>query len=611
MSRSLRNLLGPCFFRAVTAVALCALIMFNGILPVASASPRRAGFAHWVTVDDVQAISANEAARFLEQASFGPVFTTDPNDPNYNLSVAHVQVVGFDGWINEQFQTPTNPAFGNGSNYPDPGDPPLCLDDAGAGGICWYGNRPATCTNGGASTCDRDNFTAWYLQNTFFFNALTGPDQLRQRVAWALSQIDVVSEQTIGQSSWMTPYIQIFDRDAFGNFRNLLYDITVNPAMGEYLNMRGNSKANVNENYAREILQLFSVGLNLLNPNGTVQRDSSGNPIPTYSQETITNFARVFTGWNLDQQIAAGVPNYRDPMIVASRTNHDTGSKALLSGLVLDGSDSAEVELNKALDNIFNHPNVGPYIGKLLIQQLVTSNPSPAYVGRVTAAFNDDGTDAHVRGNMQAVIKAILLDSEARNAPTDATFGHLREPVLYITNTLRALGIGFPDGTYSTDFTLGDQFLPGSAIHNLRMDQDVFRPPTVFSYYPPDNVLQLAGGGTLVAPEFGIQSTSTALSRINFMQDVAFHQMPTNAKNSPIGTWIDTTQYEPEATGDASALLDDLNNRLMHGTMSGGLRSAVQAQVTAIPETDPNGLTTRVQEAIYLIASSSEYQVER
>ncbi|HXN24850.1 MAG TPA: DUF1800 domain-containing protein [Candidatus Dormibacteraeota bacterium] len=637
MSRSVRTLVCPYFFRMLTAFGLCALLMLNGMPPLALAAPVPARGASRVHVmlagyglplskaarlsgpaaDDIL-IEVNDAVRFLEQATFGPTFG-DATNPN---SVAHVQLVGFAAWLSEQFNAPVtypdDPAVPNvGVNYPNPADPGLCNDDVvgGAGGICFMGNRPDLCTNNGPSTCQRDNFTAWYLQNIFFQNALLGPDQLRQRIAWSLSQIDVVSQQTIDHANYMVPYIQVFDRDAFGNFRQLLYDITVNPAMGQYLDMRGNSKTNVNENYAREILQLFSVGLNLLNPDGTVQLDTDGNAKPTYSQDTITAFARVFTGWNLDLQLAPGVPNYRDPMIVANRNNHDTGAKTLLNGLVLDGTDTAEVELSTAIDNIFNHPNVGPYIGKLLIQQLVTSNPSPAYVARVTAAFNDDGTGT--RGNMQAVIKAILLDPEARTAPTstDVNYGHLREPVLFITNTLRALGTGLADGSCcSTDFTLGDQFLPNlvrtgdGLFHSLRMDQDVFRPPTVFSYYPPDNVLQLAGGGTLIAPEFGIQSTSTALSRINFMRDVAFRQMPTNAKDRPSGTWIDTTAFEPEAAGNATALLDDLNNRLMHGTMTGALYTIVQNAVLAVPESDP---TTRVQEAIYLIASSSQYQVER
>ena len=222
----------------------------------------------------------------------------------------------------------------------------------------------------------------------------------------------------------------------------------------------------------------------------------------------------------------------------------------------------------------------------------------------MTSAFNDNGQG--VRGDMQAVISAILLDPEARNDPSgNGNYGHLREPVLLITNTLRALGIVAPDGTYTTDFVLGDFFLPSAPTHNLRMDQDVFRPPTVFSYYPPDNQLS---GTNLLGPEFGIQSTATALARINFTKDVAFHEMPIDAINRPFGTWIDTTQFEAEAVGDATALLDDLNNRLMHGTLTDALRTIVLNAVTAIPE---DNLTGRVQEAIYLIASSSQYQVER
>src|SRR5207302_1617874 len=238
--------------------------------------------------------------------------------------------------------------------------------------------------------------------------------------------------------------------------------------------------------------QLFSVGLNLLNSDGTVQVDADGNRIPTYGQDTITNFAKVFTGWNLDQQVAPGILNYRDPMLVTSENNHDRTAKTLLDypGAVsrgLPGGQDARTELNAALDNIFNHPNVGPFIGKLLIQKLVTSNPSPNYVQNVTNAFNagsftgPGGTrfGSGQRGDMRAVIAAILLDPEARTVPTDANFGHLREPALFITNTLRALGIVAADGSgYTTDFVLGASFLPAGANTNVRMDQDVFRPPT-------------------------------------------------------------------------------------------------------------------------------------
>jgi hypothetical protein len=226
------------------------------------------------------------------------------------------------------------------------------------------------------------------------------------------------------------------------------------------------------------------------------------------------------------------------------------------------------------------------------------------------------------RGDMQATIAAVLLDPEARTAPSDPNYGHLREPVLFITNTLRALaptGIVDSNGSPTTDFVLGDQFLPGGAGTNVTMTQDAWRAPTVFSYYPPDNVLAgsklgvgdcggIGAASQLCAPEFAIQSTSTSLAHINMIYDVAYHRMPVSAPNRPLGTWIDPTQYLPEAAGDATALMNDLNMRLMHDSMSPALYASVQSAVQAISASNP---TARVQEAIYLIASSSEYMVER
>jgi uncharacterized protein (DUF1800 family) len=635
------------FYRVLTSLSLCALLIVNGAPlavwaapapPESRAHPRifgshalpsvvqarqgrtRALQASSTAADDAGCgIAASDATRFLEQATFGPSFATDSSDPNYSVSVAHVMNdVCFEGWLQEQFNAPVlypdDPSsLSVGTNY----TPPHLLQDDGScppGAICWEpANRnAAVCDN----FCNRENYTAYQLQGQFFANALTGPDQLRQRVAWALSQILVASQVDINLASWMTPYLATFDRDAFGNYRQLLNDITLNTAMGQYLNMRGNVRTNVNENYAREILQLFSVGLNLLNSDGTLQGEF---PMPTYSQDEIAAFARVFTGWNYDTRVSLGpgILNYRDPMVVLNENNHDRLAKTLLDypGAVnrdLPGGENAAPELTEALDNIFNHPNVGPFIGKLLIQKLVTSNPSPGYVLNVTNAFNagsytgPGGTTfgSGSMGDMQAVIAAILLDSEARSDPAgNPDYGHLREPVLYITNTLRALGIVAPDSTYTTDFVLGDSFLPSAATHNLRMDQDVFRPPTVFSYYPPDNKVT---GSSLLGPEFGIQSTSTSLARINFMRDVAFKQMPIDVNNRPKGTWVDTTPYEAEAAGDASALLDDLNNRLMHGRMTDAFRNVVSLAVGALTDAK-----VRVQEAIYLIASSSQYQVER
>jgi uncharacterized protein (DUF1800 family) len=622
------------------AVWLCAFLILSGVPArgvVKASGPGEAvdqaqGGGGPGTHQAVCSISAAAATRFLEQATFGPTFVTDPNDSNYKDSITHViQDLCFEGWLTEQFNAPvlypddpTVPSVG--TNYLNPFDPGSCDDSVLGGYVCWSPQTPSTtCTNNTPSTCNRDNYTAYNLQYEFFHNALTGVDQLRQRVAWALSEIDVASEFTIGPASWMTPYVQLFDRDAFGNFRQLLSDLTLNPAMGEYLNMRGNTKTNVNENYAREILQLFSIGLNELNDDGTPMVDDSGTPVPTYGQDVITAFAHVFTGWNTATQIAPGIPNYRDPMIVTSENNHDASQQTLLDGNAVSGASSTE--LSAALDIIFNHHNVGPFIGKQLIQKLVTSNPSPGYVTNVTKAFNT-GTytgpsgvlfGSGNRGDMQATIAAVLLDPEARTAPSDPHYGHLREPVLFITNTLRALaptGIVDANGNPTTDFVLGDQFLPSGAGTNVTMTQDVWRAPTVFSYYPPDNVLAGSSGGNcgtsavpqFCAPEFAIQSTSTSLAHINMIYDFAYHRMPLNTRDRPLGTWIDTAQYEPEAAGDATALMNDLNMRLMHGSMSPALYASVQSAVQAI---DPSNLTARVQEAFYLIASSSEYMVER
>jgi uncharacterized protein (DUF1800 family) len=239
------------------------------------------------------------------------------------------------------------------------------------------------------------------------------------------------------------PYIQTLDRNAFGNFRTLLKEITLNPAMGTYLDMAISTKQNPNENYAREILQLFSIGVDMLNQDGTPILDGQGNRIPSYNQEIINNFTKVFTGWSFCNQGCAssqpGLVNYRDPMIV-NPANHDATSKTLLNytgaSPIVPAGLSPTDDLDAALDNIFYHPNVAPFISKLLIQQLVTSNPTPAYVGRVSAVFNNNGQGA--RGDLKAVIRAILLDPEARgNNKTDPDFGKLREPVLYLTNVLR------------------------------------------------------------------------------------------------------------------------------------------------------------------------------
>src|SRR6266516_1621562 len=269
-------------------------------------------------------ITAEEAARFLQQSTWGP--TPD--------LISHVQEVGFRRFLEEQFDAPM-------SSYPAlplvPSTPPT--------------DCPAN------SICRRDNYTLYPVQTRFFVNALYGEDQLRQRVAFALHQIIVVSGVEIRQPSWMAPYLQVLDSNAFGNFRQFLDEITLNPAMGNYLDMAGNNRTRPNENYAREILQLFSIGLVRLNPDGTSQLDNYGSTIPTYDQQTVNAFARSFTGWNFAAAPAPGTPNYIDPM-VATQSRHDVGAKTLLRGVTLPPNQTAAKDLSDGLDNIFIDPTV-------------------------------------------------------------------------------------------------------------------------------------------------------------------------------------------------------------------------------------------------------------
>lgn len=507
-------------------------------------------------------VTRADAIRFLEQSSWGPT----------PALIDRVREVGFEAYLAEQFAAPM-------SSYPTMPLFPTTRD-------------PATCPNG--STCQRDNYTMYLPQNRFFTNALYGEDQLRQRVAFALHQILVVSGVEITRPAWMTPYLQLLDRQAFGNFRELLVELTLNPAMGNYLDVNGNTRTRPNENYAREILQLFSVGTVRLNLDGTPQLDGAGQPVETYSQTTIDNFARVFTGWRFAPAPATGVPNYLDPM-VANEPQHDTGDKTLLDGATLPARQTTRQDLEGAIDNIFNHPNVGPFIAKQLIQHLVTSNPSAGYVARVAQVFN--GHSGASRGDMRAVVRAILLDDEARgDSKAEPSYGRLKHPAQFVLNVLRAFDARSADRSDLSDGYINPQLTP--------MGMDVFRPGSVFSYYSPFGTAPGAGG--LRGPEFGLLSTSTALRRANFVNTIVFSRLATSA-NSPTGTSIDLAPLQPLAS-NPGALVDALNDRLLHGTMAGAMRSSIMQAVSAVAASNA---VKRVRTAVYLVLTSSQYQVER
>jgi hypothetical protein len=279
--------------------------------------------------------------------------------------------------------------------------------------------------------------------------------------------------------------------------------------------------------------------------------------------------------------------------------NHDTGTKQLLDGVVLPAGQTGDSDLNAAIDNIFQHPNVGPFVGGHLIRSLVTSNPSPAYVARVASAFNDNG--AGVRGDLGAVVRAILLDPEARgDVKADPSYGHLREPVLFVAGLLRAFNARAASGAAgsTSDGYLNPRTSP--------MEQDVFRPPSVFSYYPPD---YLAPGTTdVLGPEFGIYSATTALRRANFVNTIVYSTIPVDA-NAPFGTSIDIAGLQALAP-DPIALLGELNRVLLHGTMSTAMRDSIVAAVNVVPA-GTNQMRDRARAALYLVATSSQYQVQR
>ncbi|MES1258129.1 MAG: DUF1800 family protein [Acidobacteriota bacterium] len=491
-------------------------------------------------------VSAAAARRFLEQAAFGPT----------PAEALHVQQVGFQGWLNEQFAMPVVSSYASASSQ------------------------------GG-------------LPNLFLANAVTNPDQLRQRVAFAWSQIFVTSANKLIWNQAVTMYQQMLVNDAFANYRQILDDVTLSPGMGQYLDMANNAKANplqntvANENYAREVLQLFSLGTKALNQDGTAQFDANNLPAPAYSQSNITEFARVFTGWGYAPAPGGAAqwnayPTQNGPM-VPFPAMHDTGAKTLLNGFVSPAGLSARQDLNNALDNIFGHANVGPFIGKNLIQHLVKSNPSPAYVQRVAAAFADNGQG--VRGDMKAVITAILLDPEARandNGGNDQIAdGHLQEPALLIAGMVRAFGgLMTPANYYSYELS--------------NLNQDIFNSPSVFNYFSP--FFQAPGTG-LFGPEFQIDTPNNAILRANVVANLF------GAYNNPIqtngpGTTVDLTPFMALATNPAT-LADALDLTLTHGTMPATMKQMLVTALTA----DTNGAASRLETGCYLILTSSYYNV--
>jgi uncharacterized protein (DUF1800 family)/fibronectin type 3 domain-containing protein len=431
-------------------------------------------------------------------------------------------------------------------------------------------------------------------QEHFMQLALSGPDQLRQRVAWALHKIWVVSAVEVPSSSAIVTYYRLLMGGAFGNYRDLMRAITLNPAMGRYLNMLNNQSQHVtgvppNENYARELMQLFTLGLAKLNPDGTAIIDSSGMPVPAYTEQDVAELARILSGWTFGDGNPATVPtslrpeNYRVPM-EAVPAFHDPAAKFFL-GHTFPAHQTAVQDLDQALDVLFNHPNLGPFISRQLIQQLVTSNPSPAYVSAVTAVFNNP----NARGDLAAVVRAILTHPEA-GAQT-STSGKLTEPVLFVVASLRALDAAVTDQPFMTD-------------RAESMGQKVFYPPSVFSYFSPGYRVRGTAVGSappLGGPEFQILTSVTSLERANFIGLLLGDRFGDDVT-------IDLTPYTSRAA-DPGALVDYCNLVFLGGRMTPEARKAIVAAVRA-SSTTANALE-RARTALYLTLIIGQSQVDR
>lgn len=512
-----------------------------------------------------------DTVRLLEQSSFGPT-------PE---AVERVRRQGHAAYLDEQFRLAV-------SRMPD-----LPVVDNDANKQCTLGDP--------GRLCRRDHYSQFLLQTRFFQNALTQPDQLRQRVAFALGQIFVVSARKNNKAYAMARYQQMLLDNAFGNYRDLLEQVTLSPMMGQYLDMANNERLDPrrgvppNENFAREVLQLFSVGLVQLQADGSPVRGADGRPLPTYGPPEITEFARAFTGWTYPARPGVASlrrnPGHYDGPLVPVPDTHDAGPKRLLQGRQIAGSTDPRAELAAVLDNIFQHPNVGPFIGRRLIQHLTTSHPSPAYVARVSRSFDNNGSG--VRGDLRAVVRAILLDPEARgDVPSSPQFGKLREPVLYATGVMRALGAR-SDGVDLIGASSG-------------MEQNVFVSPTVFNFFPPD--YELTGSG-MNAPELAIVDSNTSLKRADFAWRLIFGRPvpPDPALPGAVGTQLSLAAWEPLA-GEPGRLVDTLGGLLLHAGLTDTARRAIVAAVSAVPAANP---AQRVKTAAYLLVAGPQYQVQR
>lgn len=467
------------------------------------------------------------AVRWLEQATFGAT----------PAQLAALMAAGQNAWLAQQFALPASPL-------------PLTTD-------------------------------LTVLRNNWYNNMASGKDQLRQRMIFALSQLFVVSADKNPYANEIQPWLATLSSHAFGNFNQLLREMTLNPSMGKYLDLGNSVLPAPNENYAREVMQLFTLGPVLLNQDGSVQTDRNGDPIPTYDQERIGDFARALSGWTYAGANATGInwENFSAPLQPRDKF-HDKSGKTLLLGTVLPPGQSTVQDYEAVMQNLFQHPNLPPFIATRLIRAFVSSNPSPAYITRVADIFAYGPAG---RGDLKATLTAVLTDPEARQDQPDSTQGHLKDPVLHSIGLLRALNASVLDPTnlFWDYFLLGQK--PGNA-------------PSVFNFYSP--LTGLPGAPGYHGPEFQLYAPSLAVARANFL----YHFIAGEYQNS---VKLDLAPYV-QVAGDATALLNLVDATLLAGRMSAGARQAIGDAVNAC--SDPR---QRAISALYLAAISAEFAVAR
>ena len=505
----------------------------------------------------VASITAAEASRFLGQAAFGGT----------TAEIGRVQALGYGGWLDEQFNAPRTQ-----SHYD------------------WMVER------GYAVEANYNNFNG--TDNTLWRKLFSSPDVLRQRVTLALSEIFVVSMTGL-PINWRgfvaAAYMDVLEANAFGNYRSLLQEVSLSPGMGSYLNMRGNLKEDTrsgrvpDENYAREVLQLFSIGLVDLAPDGSLR---NGTNTDSYTQDTVSGLARVFTGWDNDRAVRTE-PGHAQRAMVLNAANHSASEKRFL-GTTIAGTTPGVMALQTALDTVAAHPNVGPFIGRQLIQRLVSSNPSPGYLARVSAVFANNG--AGVRGDLRAVIRAVLLDEEARRAPAagETTRGKLREPIVRFVQWGRTFNLGSATGLWN----VGNVSDPAT-----RLGQSPLRSPSVFNFFRPGYVPPNSALGTrnLAAPEFQITNESSVVGWANWAQ--------TFVQNG-VGETRPDYSAELAVAADAAALVQRLALLLAADGLSAATLATLTSAVASIDGSTEAGRLNRVRAAVLLVLCAPEYLVQ-